>query len=148
MGHSKLLFPSEVSVSQTAAYAMQGNGYSYTLSYLYYPERFLVGHGLGSCYIAELYQDMGYFGVFLGNVILGMAIRNVFTLSKNSVLKNAVVFYMFKLLMLTPRNDYDVILRELGSVSFLGSLVILNVVVQIYYKNKEDSLKRIFGGNH
>ena len=133
---SKMLFESDITVSQTVEYALQGNGYSYMLSYLYYPSKFLAGHGLGSCYIAELYQDMGYLGVLMGNIVLGIVIRNVFTLSKDSVLKNAVLFYMFKLLMLTPRNDYDVILRELGSVSFLGTLFVLVCVMNMFYKDR------------
>lgn len=128
---SKVLFGSNITVSQTAEYALYGNGYSYTLSYLYYPVMFLSGHGLGSCYIAELYQDMGYLGVFGGNILLGIIIRNVFTLSKFSVFRNAIIFYMFKLLMLTPRNDYDVILRELCSFSFLCTLAILGIAIGI-----------------
>lgn len=133
---SKFLFSSDITVSQTVEYALQGNGYSYTLSYLYYPAQFLAGHGLGSCYIAELYHDMGYIGVFLGNLLLGIVIRNVFTLSKDSVLKNAVIFYMFKLLILTPRNDYDVILRELSSISFLGTLFVLAIMMNILFKRE------------
>ena len=140
---SRLLLGTDVTVSQTVEYALQGNGYSYTLSYLYYPSQFLSGHGLGSCYIAELYQDMGYLGVFLGNVLLGIIIRNVFTLSKNSVIKNAIIFYMFKLLMLTPRNDYDVILRELGSVSFWGTMLVLVFVLNLFYKGKDVRLNNV-----
>ena len=131
---SRMLTGITTTISQTVDYAMNGNGYAYTLSYLYYPEKFLAGHGLGSCYIAQLYHDMGYFGVFLGNWILGLIIRNVFTLSKCSVMKNAVVFYMFKLLMLTPRNEYDVILRELCSFSFIITILAFWFVVGVLYR--------------
>ena len=127
---SSFLFGSDVKVSQTVAYALNGNGFSYTLSYLYYPLRFLSGHGLGSCYIGQLYQDMGYIGIVVGNIVIGILLRNVFNITSGNVWKNAVLFYSYRIILLVPRNDFDVVFRELLSVGFIAVFILV-----YYYSN-------------
>lgn len=131
---SKIFFGNEVLVSQTAEYALQGNNFSYMLSYLYYPSKFLSGHGLGSCYIAELYQDFGYMGIFLGNLVVGIMLRNIFIINNTSIWRNCLVIYTYRLLLLTPRNSFDVIFREIFAISFLISIFFIYILVQNYNK--------------
>ena len=127
---SKIFGVNNGSVSQTVEYALNGSNYAYTISYLHYPDLYLNGHGLGSCYIAELYQDAGYIGVLLGNLLYGFLLRNIFRISSSSPWKNFLVIYCFRNLLLMPRGSFDVIFRELIALSFIISLIIMYILVK------------------
>lgn len=127
---AKVLFDNTVIVSQTVEYAMEGNNFSYTLSYLYYPTMYLSGHGLGSCYIAELYQDAGYLGILLGNILIGILLRNLFVINNVSVWRNAFVIYTYRLLLLVPRSSFDVIFREVFAISYILSVFIIFILIK------------------
>ncbi len=55
--------------------ALYGHSLAHRLSYLEYGDYYLQGHGVGSCYIAELYHDFGVIGVMAGNYIYGYILR-------------------------------------------------------------------------
>lgn len=129
----------DLKVGQTADYAMNGNNFAYTLSYLVYPNKYLTGHGLGSCYIAELYQDVGYIGVIIGSFLLGIFLSNLFSITSNSIWKNAIIFYAYKWIMLAPRGSYDVAFREILSISFLTYIVFIFLVA----KTKKRNMKKV-----
>lgn len=141
---SRLITGSNITVSQTAEYALNGNGYAYVLSYLYYPDKYLSGHGLGSCYIAALYQDAGYLGIIIGNLVLGFSLRNLFNVTSNSIWKNAIVFYVYRNLLLTPRNDFDIVFRDILSFGFLFTFIFIYLIVKYFNKPK---LLRMDSGN-
>lgn len=61
-------------VPQTAEYATNARVFGQTLTYLVTPTSYTAGYGLGSSYLAEAYQDLGYLGVVLVSLMLGALI--------------------------------------------------------------------------
>lgn len=109
-------------------YALYGNGFSTILTYLVYPNRFSAGYGLGSCFLAELYQDAGYIGVAIGSLIYGILIRNTIAINKDGIVRNTLALYMYTTLIRAPRASFDVFLQEIINVKFVFFLILILLI--------------------
>ena len=90
------------------------NNFAHWISYLTHSELYYTGHGMGSCYLAEVYFAMGLFGVVGVSILLGIIIRKLEILSFNDSLFTIVVSFIFvKSLFVLPRD---------GLFSFFGTL--------------------------
>ncbi len=103
--------------------ALNGHYLSHRLSWYEYGELYLRGHGVGSCYIAELFHDFGVIGVMLGNLIYGYVIRRTTDIGDRHYFGNALVFASQYYIYLAPRGDFDGMIGGLFSVtSILGMI--------------------------
>lgn len=66
------LFNTPTYTGYTVYRATEGYEYSHAIMYLINPRAYFNGNGLGSCYIAEAYQDFGYIGVVAVNLLYGL----------------------------------------------------------------------------
>lgn len=113
----------------TVEHALYGGSYAHALGYILLKNSYLGGRGVGTSYIAELYQDFGYIGVILGNLLYSyilVRVTNVFKTRKIFVL--TLQFYMITQILWAPRG------------SFSGFLTVL------FYPSTIISLLFIFGG--
>lgn len=86
--------------------ARESNMLAYHLSYtLLGEERYLAGHGTGSCYFLEIFLDFGYAGVLLGGMLLGMITFSFFFLAKRNVFLRSVLLMMTAGLLYLPRAE-------------------------------------------
>ncbi|MDE6706483.1 MAG: O-antigen polysaccharide polymerase Wzy family protein, partial [Oscillospiraceae bacterium] len=106
------LFNIKVYAGNSIEHALYGHSLAHTLSWFDYKQRYLNGHGVGSCYIAELYHDFGYIGVFVGNVIYGMILKSINKMPFSKPYTCAVLFSMLHALLLAPRGEYDMFINE------------------------------------
>ena len=85
------------------------NGYSFGAALMYVENRngYLLGFGIGSCYIAELYNSFGGIGVFIGSMIYGIVLRKLNAFQGKGFIVNGFVLYMFQKLLMAPRATYD-----------------------------------------
>ena len=58
-------------------HALKGHSLAHRLSWYEYGSYYLQGHGVGSCYIAELYKDGGAFAVAIGSAIYGYLLKRI-----------------------------------------------------------------------
>lgn len=85
----------------------EGNSFSTIITYLWNSTLFNAGNGLGSCYIAELYNDFGYLGIALGNFFLVFILKKVVNLNSSSYIKRYLGLLILSPLFLTPRGNYS-----------------------------------------
>ena len=106
--------------------ALHGHFLSHRLSYYEYGYLYLTGHGVGSCYIAELFHDFGVIGVALGSIFYGVLIKRITMLEYNHWFKNGMLLASQYFIYLAPRGDFDGFIGGLFSLtSVLGMLGIL-----------------------
>ena len=115
----------KASVAQGAAYLQQHYSFPHWISYMTEPSLYLSGHGMGSCYLAEMYLALGMFGVLIVSVFLGWAINklNRIRLGDN-LLKTGFVFFVVRRLFTLPRD---------GMFSWTSSLLYLVFVYALVY---------------
>ena len=97
--------------------ALHSGSFARMISYLAVRAKYLQGYGMGSCYIAELYHDLGYFGIAIGNMIYGFLLRRINNFG-NSVIKNTIYLMTFRHLLMVPRYNYDLPFFVVFSISF------------------------------
>jgi len=98
------------------------------LAYRLYPVSYLNGVGMGNCYVAELFVDFSYVGVFLGTLFICKVIR-LFTrmIHSKSPYKLAFVFVGIRWLLYVPRDSlFDWLIQ---SFSFMNLLFVLLVII-------------------
>ena len=118
---SHFLFSTQVFQPQTIDSALYGNSFADSVSYLLSPQRYIKGWGYGSCYIAEAYKDLGYFGVILGNFVMGSILAlQVYLFRKKGIIGKWVCLSMTRLLMYAPRDTF--------TSFFVTTFSIINIV--------------------
>ncbi len=137
------LFGGSLVKGQTVNYAMNGHAFSYSLSYLVYGDRYLAGDGLGSCYIAEAFFDLGYFGVVIVNLFVGILFRNLLVFDKGKVWKTGISLYLLSSLLLMPRGSFDKFICEIVNAKVILFLVILYLSSLLYSHRMLSPRRRI-----
>lgn len=86
--------------------ALEGNLFSHTVSYLAIPDVYVRGSGYGSSFVAELYLDLGYPGVFAGSMVIG-ALTALFTAMLGwGLVSRLVALLMIRQLFFIPRASF------------------------------------------
>ncbi len=117
--------------------ALYGHSLAHRLSYLEYGDYYLQGHGVGSCYIAELYHDFGVIGVMAGNYFYGYIIRKISDISFRNFVKDGLLLALVYYILLAPRGNFDGFVEGVFSIySVLGLLFIWLVSNLFTKKNK------------
>ena len=97
------------------------NGYSFSCSLMYLQNRtgYLLGYGIGSCYIAELVNTFGYLGIVIGSVIYGAILNKLTRLSIRGFMTTGFALCMFQQLLLAPRSSFDSFITGTFQISYL-----------------------------
>ncbi len=119
---ARVLGVSQIPV-ETGTVEIALNGYSFSAALMYYENRigFLLGFGIGSCYIAELFYSFGYLGVFLGSYLYGAILRKLSEFKLKSFIKNGFVLAMLQQMLMAPRAPYDAFIS--GTFQFANLFV-------------------------
>jgi oligosaccharide repeat unit polymerase len=101
--------------NQNISRAINSNSLDQALSYYALGKSsYLSGSGVGSCYIAELYTDLGYVGVAIGNFAYGVLLKIVnrtwLKTTHVNVWTVAFAFALVESILKTPRWNYDVVI--------------------------------------
>ncbi|QCS52391.1 O-antigen polysaccharide polymerase Wzy [Priestia flexa] len=64
--------------------ALNGYLYAHAISYLIMPTAYLMGIGYGSSFVAEMYNDFSYGGVFVGSIVYGAILYLFYHMLRNS----------------------------------------------------------------
>ncbi len=119
------------SVGQTEDIALNGYSFGAIVTYLYSKSAYLAGHGLGSCYIAEVFHDFGYVGICIVNIIYGKVLKKVPEIIGNSWVVNSIVLLSFYNLLLAPRSLACGFLASFINFQFLISIVAVYICANI-----------------
>lgn len=128
----------------TVEHALYGGSYTHALGYILLKDFYLTGRGVGTSYIAELYQDFGYIGVVLGNLLYSyilVHVTNVFKKQKVFVL--TLQFYMVTQILWAPRGSFSGFLTILFYPSTIASLLFIFGGAKILSMNRcKKAIKR------
>lgn len=119
--------------------AMYGHSLSHRLSYYAYGSAYLSGRGVGSCYIAELYHDFGYIGIFAGSVFYGFILHSVNYMTFHSYIRDGVLLAVVYYLLLAPRGDFDGFVGDICSIYSLLGIAVIFIVISLLNRRKSDS---------
>lgn len=124
--------------SQTVENALYGHSLSSAIMYKINPSRMLAGGGLGSCYIAELMCDFSYFGVAIGNMIIGFLLKKLNTLRQNHLIANFVTIFMATSLFRLPRDSFDYFFYQMIGIK---SLLFFALIYVVYHRKTTSTIK-------
>lgn len=127
----------------TEEYALSGQSFMHTISYLIDSEAYLQGHGYGSSYIAELCVDFGYIGIALGNLFLGAYIAIFYKIYKKSYILTGCLLLSYRMLFLIPRAPYDYIITYVLNLTAIVSILIISslTIGEIILKNRRERIE-------
>ena len=115
----------------TVEHAVSGYSFQHALSYITMGSYYLAGHGLGSCYIAEAYHDLGYVGVVLVNLIYGFIFRKLFDFGKHGIWATAIILSMLYSLLLAPRGSADGFITDIVDLTTWGSILVVWIISKL-----------------
>lgn len=118
---------------QSVETALHGNRLADFISYKVNKYSYLRGTGWGSCYIAELYTDFGYIGVFIGNFLYGVLLNRILksTLRGNNVWLTACGFLLVDSLFKAPRAEFDAFLGQFIYFNNWGFILLVFLIVNM-----------------
>jgi oligosaccharide repeat unit polymerase len=122
--------------AQSVESALYGNSFADSVSYIISPNRYINGWGYGSSYVAEMYKDFSYFGVAVGNLVIGGILAYMSKLFKNGYLYAAISLYMTRLLLYAPRDTSTSFIVTTFSLINLLTLFIIFIGCIILSKKK------------
>lgn len=97
-----------ISAGQTREYALYGNNFAASMTYLLAPRSYLSGGGFGTAYLAEAYHNLSYFGVVVISYIYGVILgESTLSLRKNYGLhpfRSAFILLMIQAVLYAPRS--------------------------------------------
>lgn len=91
----------------TAEIALNGYSFSAALMYVENTAGFLMGYGIGSCYVAELFNSFGFVGIFLGSLLYGIMLKKLGQFKFRGFIANGIALSIFQYLLLAPRAQFD-----------------------------------------
>ncbi|MFH0422995.1 O-antigen polysaccharide polymerase Wzy family protein [Streptococcus sp. A11] len=116
--------------------AINGNSLSDVLSYILYKSQYLLGIGGGSSYIAEVYLDFGWLGLFIINIIYSFLFVKLEDFSLKSPYKFLIAFVIFMAFLRTPRGRTDGVILKIFDPMLWISLIIIYFITKYMIKVK------------
>lgn len=110
----------------TIEMALYGNSYGQTISYLGWgPTLYLAGRGMGSCFIAEAFHDLGFLGIGLFSSVYGIILTKVNKLQKGYWIRNAIVLIALYHILYAPRDSAGSFISAFFNYSFIATVLII-----------------------
>lgn len=110
--------------------ALEGFYISQFISYKVLGDRFVIGEGLGGCFVADIYYCFSYLGVFFYSLLLGIFMRHFEKGKKNSLSYVVVLSCVYNLLYI-PRSQALDIFIQITSAKFWFSVIFFFLFIEI-----------------
>ncbi|WP_363549531.1 O-antigen polysaccharide polymerase Wzy family protein [Caldifermentibacillus hisashii] len=119
---------------QTAERAINGHLFSQTLTYIIMPLAYLKGYGYGSSFVAELYNDFSFTGVFIGSIVYGALLYIFFYMLRNShYILIIFTLMMTRAVLFAPRGAYLSFIVSSFSMPKIVGVIIIVVGSYLFY---------------
>lgn len=128
----------------TVDHALLGGSFTHSLGYVVMGNSYLAGRGTGSCYIAELYQDFGYIGIFLGSILYAYLFANIANRNKDEkIFWTALRLMVITQLLWAPRGSYTGFISQNLTPTTLATIIFVFGFAHLLIttKNKNTSAK-------
>ncbi|MDD3228956.1 MAG: O-antigen polysaccharide polymerase Wzy family protein [Oscillospiraceae bacterium] len=123
----KIIWGTVEPATGTVDMALNGGQLSHSLTYLYSPESYGNGYGLGSCYIAEAYVDGGMLCVIAVGIAVGLLIiySENHLYDKNTPIRFAIIFLLINQIIYLPRAHFGAIISQVFTISNIFCFLLL-----------------------
>lgn len=126
----------------TIDHATKGHSFTHALGYTMMGDAYLSGAGTGSSYIAELYYDFGYIGVFLGSCLYGYIFTLINNFKSGGIFRRSLVFMAIPRMLWSPRASYSGFFSFLIAPTTITLLVFVFTAAQISYVKQKKRQSR------
>lgn len=116
--------------------AVYGHNYGDYITYTFQPTRYLMGGGMGSSYIAEVWLDWGYIGIAIWSYLYGVILAKVYSWIKRNIWLTAFAFFMMMQIIYSPRACAIYFISEIISPVYL--LIIF--IIWLYARNSNQRI--------
>lgn len=117
--------------------ALNSNSYAHNMSYVVLGNGYLDGHGIGGCYIIELFTDYGYIGVIIFSIILGFILTYMMRAAyQKKVLPFVLSLVVLENIFFTPRASYTSSFFPLFTMQFWFVIILIFVGTKLLEKRK------------
>lgn len=134
---TKLLFGVQEPSVHTVEYVMNKHSYAHAITYMLDSALYLTGHGKGSSYIAELYNDFGYTGIALGNFMYGVILCAIYKVSNKCPIRTALLLNTIGMLFYSSRGSF------FYPISVNISLKTVFAAVALFFMAKKVAVKKV-----
>lgn len=142
---TRMFFNPIIYTSNTIEMATLTNNFSEAISYIVLGERYLLGEGLGGCYIAEIYCNFNYLGVLLINALYAIFMIKIPKLIRSNYFIGSLVLLSLSSLYWAPRShSLEFISKPFESSNifiFLGIFILYKMGTFEYINNKLNKIK-------
>ncbi|MBE6768602.1 MAG: O-antigen polysaccharide polymerase Wzy [Ruminococcaceae bacterium] len=137
-----------VYAGNTAEQALYGGSFAHALSYVFMQSDYLAGRGTGTSYVAELFHDFWYVGVFVGSVLYGWLCTRIESYKTGKVFRRACLFIVITQLLWAPRGGFTKFITTLISPSALVALIAVFGLTWLLGRRKQWRLVNAKGETH
>ena len=123
----------EVYQGNNIEHATKGGSFTHALGYTIMGNGYLAGRGTGTSYIAELYYDFGYLGVFIGSCIYGYIFSLINNFKKTGIFARSIIFIILTKILWAPRGGYSGFLSFIFAPTTIALLLFVFAAAQISY---------------
>lgn len=132
------LLHTRVYYGNSIEHAQYGSSLADSLSFLIYGDYYLRGRGIGSCFIAENYHDLGYFGIVLGSIVYAILLILYRNSETNNILFGGIKLLSLNAFFITPRASFDYPIGILINYANLGGLLLIIFLSLLINKRKKN----------
>ena len=133
------IFGYKVYYGNSLEHALRGGSFAHSIAYIVLGKGYLDGQGTGSSYVAEFYQDYGYWGVVAGTaiyVLLISRIANPYRINENIWIRT-IQLLLIQRIMWAPRGSFADIIATVFSVPVVFTMVAAWIILRgARYKNR------------
>lgn len=129
--------------NQTVDMALNGNSLGQTITYFVNPSIYLRGGGMGSCFIADAYQDFSYIGVIGISFFYGVLLFYLYHYSGKNIYIHALIFLMIEKVLFSPREGSFVFISS--TFSMTNFIYILWFIIVIYFLKRKNGVLQYRG---
>ncbi|MBQ9230158.1 MAG: O-antigen polysaccharide polymerase Wzy family protein [Prevotella sp.] len=127
---ARLLFGAKSAEPQSVEHALEDNSLDAALTYFVKPDLYLSGGGLGGCYVAEAWKDLGYFGICLVSFLYGLLLAKIPLWCRKNFWIGSVGLVMFNQIIFAPRA------HAIKPIYVFFSLNVIIVYAYLYIASK------------
>ena len=128
-------------VGQTRERALNGFLFSHAISYIIMPDLYLKGHGYGSSFVAELFYDFSYIGVFAGSIVYGAIIYIFYyTICNSNYIFVIFSMLMTKSILFAPRAAFlSIIVDAFTPRNIIAVIIIILMAKLLHFILKQNT---------
>lgn len=121
-------------------HAMYGHSLAHRLSFYSYGNGYLMGKGVGSCYIAELFHDFSYMGVLVGSLLYGLILCKIDHMVFSHPIRDGIIIVVLYYILLAPRGSFDGFVGNVfGLYSIVGYLCIY-IIAKLFVSRRKQKV--------